>query len=294
MGINAISWGVVFCVFLTFGNLGHALDSNIGFDVESNVSSDVESDFEFKTTDITDIVGHVKESTSLLEVWADEINEKDYNLLCLGETHNNDFRFFYGETLKLLDFKSLALELKEEPFEQLIKDWEEQKPLYILNATFDPIAEAVDLKEEKVKVFGVEPTQEQKVFSLNQQLETGKREYSRDGFIAKNIVDSFTDGEKMVALYGSHHCRVNNQGAGTTPFANHLKKYWGSQKVLNVRVFNRNSVSSPHPLISFVDSLSEFRRKTVVVSSEKLQPEMHNYNWDILKLTKNFDYIIIR
>jgi len=248
---------------------------------------------EFKSTYISDIKLNVKKATSLIDHWISDVNQIDYNLLCLGETHQDDFRFFYGEILKSIEFQSLALELKTPAFENLLKEWRLGSPLYLLNATFDPIAAAVDSKRAEIKIYAVEPTKQQNKQGLDQLTTTGKNEFSRDGFIAQNIVESFTRGEKMVALYGSLHCSINNQGVGKVPFANHLKNHWGLKSVLTVKLFNRDSLST-HPLISLVDSNKEFKRKTVVVSSQKLKPKMHNYNWKILSLTKNYDFIIIK
>ena len=282
MGKNKFYWTVCLVLSVFAAPSSHAV---------SNTS--VESNLQFKTTDLGDITTHIKESASLMTDWISEINQTDYKLLCLGETHNDEYRHFYGEVIQELDFYSLALETNDEAFSQLMSDWEQEKPLYLLNATFDPIAEALKTKQPPAVLHPVEVTQEQKKFSLDQQLETGKREHSRDGFIASNIVSKHTEGQKMVALYGSHHCSLNNQGVGTTPYANHLKKHWGTDKVITVKVLFRDSISTD-PLLSFVDSISEFRRKTVVVSSQKLKPEMHNYNWKIMKLTENYDFIVFK
>lgn len=263
----------------------------VSFVLNSAAFSD-ESNLDFKVTFITDVKENIKNASNLLADWTDDLNKLNYNLLCLGETHNDEFRTFYGEVLKLIDFQSMALELRQKDFDELLADWKMQKPLYLLKASFDPIAQALESKANKIRIFAVEPTQEQNKFSLEHQIETGKREHSRDGFIAQNIAKNFSEGEKMVALYGSHHCSLNNQGVGSVPFSNHLKKHWGSDKVLNVKVLDRRSVST-HPLISSVDSISEFKRGTVVVSSQKLKPEMHNYNWKIMSLTENYDFIII-
>ena len=146
---------------------------------------------EFKTQDTLDIILNIEKASSTLDDWPLELNKREYNLLCLGETHNTDFRFFYGDLLKFIEFDSMALELKIKALKELLKERKLKKPLYVLNATFDPIMNALDAKKVKVKLYAVEPTLKQNKYSLDQQLKTGKREHTRDGFIAQNIVKNF-------------------------------------------------------------------------------------------------------
>jgi hypothetical protein len=248
-------------------------------------------EFYFKKEDLSDIVKNVTSASQSIEEWTQSLNQIDFNFLCLGEVHEDFYRSFYSNILSQLSFKNLALEATQEEYTKLQEMWQATQSVKYLNADYTPIIQYINLNKN-LKVLPVESTKKQDLLAFQDFSKTQKQTLYRDGFITENILSMADPNEKIVAVYGDNHCSTTNTGLGNTPFMNHLKNHFGSSKALSVTLLKRGG-SKPHPLVAYLDSSDEHRKKVRVIKSEKLPAEVHNFNWEIMTLTLNFDYIII-
>jgi len=245
---------------------------------------------EFTKRDLLEIQASVKAASMPVADWVYALNQKSYDLLCLGETHEDFFREFYGPLIMDLQFQKLAIEATSEDWIKLQESWKTSKKSQLLNASFGPIMTSLEAKTPQVAVVPVEATQQQDQLETKYIIETGKSHLSRDGFIAQNIQQTMVAGEKTVALYGRNHCSKNNTGLGSVSFANFL----GRQKtVLSVMLMKRRSTDKQNPLSVFLDAGVEGTKPVLVVESAKLKDEDHNFNWEIKSVLDNFDYVIV-
>jgi hypothetical protein len=254
----------------------------------ASASAQVET--EFLKRDIIDIQESLKAASVPLSSWVQSLNEKSFDLLCLGESHVDFFRDFYGPVLKELQFNHLAIEATNEDWLKMNEAWKTTQQAQLLNASFTPILQNLEGKVPAVTVLPVEATREQEQLKTKHTIETGKSLLSRDGFIAQNILQNMRDREKTVALYGRLHCSKNNTGLGSVSFVNFLGR---SKKVLSVMLLNRRSPDGQNPLIVYLDAGVEGAKPVVVVESAKVRDQDHNYNWEIKSVLDNFDYVIV-
>ncbi len=245
---------------------------------------------EFLKRDTSEIQESVKAASLPLSQWIESLNQKPYDLLCLGETHEDFFREFYGPVIQGLQFNKLAIETTSEEWSHIQQTWKSTQQAKLINANFVPILQSLQSKTPQVTVLPVEATQQQDLQETKYTIETGKSHLSRDGFIAQNIQQSMLAGEKTVALYGRHHCSKNNTGLGSVSFANFLGR---SKKVLSVMVMKRRSTEKANPLTVFLDAGVEGTKPVLVVESAKIKDEDHNFNWEIKSVLDNFDYVIV-
>lgn len=244
----------------------------------------------FLKKDSSEIHGSLVAASQSPAEWAQALNQRSFDFLCLGESHEDLFRQLYGSVLKDLSFQKLAIETTQSELELIQKSWVENQQAQLLGADFGAILMNLDGKVPKVTLVPVESTKEQDLLETQETIKTGKSSLSRDGFIAQNILSAMVPGEKLVALYGRHHCAKNNMGLGSVPFFNFLQPI---KKGLNVMVLKRKSTTTIHPLVVYLDMGVEGAKQVRVVESAKLKDEDHNFNWEIKSLTDNFDYIVV-
>lgn len=253
-----------------------------------NAVGSVNSDF--LKRDLLEIQASVKAASMPVGDWVNLLNQKSYDLLCLGETHEDFFREFYGPVIKDLQFQKLAIETTQDEWIKLQESWKATKQAQLLNASFAPIMASLEAKLPRVAVVPVEATLQQDQIETKYMIETGKSHLSRDGFIAHNIQQNMVVGEKTVALYGRHHCSRNNIGLGSVSFANFLSR---QKTVLSVMLMKRRSTEKQNPLSIYLDAGVEGAKPVLVVESTKLKDEDHNFNWEIKSVLDNFDYVIV-
>jgi hypothetical protein len=251
-------------------------------------TAQVETDFLKK--DVSDIQASIKAASRPVSEWIESLNQKPYDLLCLGESHEDFFREFYGPVIQSVQFNKLAIETTNEEWSKIQESWIITQQAKLLNANFAPILQGLKEKTPQVTVLPVEATQQQDLLETKYTIETGKSHLSRDGFIAQNIQQNLVAGEKIVAIYGRHHCSKNNTGLGSVSFANFLGR---TKKVLSVMVMKRRSTEKANPLTVFLDAGVEGSKPVLVVESAKIKDEDHNFNWEIKSILDNFDYVIV-
>ncbi len=254
------------------------------------VCAAAQAETEFMKRDTSEIQTSMKAASVPVGEWVTSLNQKNYDLLCLGETHEDFFREFYGPVIQALQFNKLAIETTSDEWSNIQQAWKSTQQAKLLNANFAPILQGLEGKVPAVTVLPVEATQQQDLLETKYTIETGKSHLSRDGFIAQNIQQNMGAGEKTVALYGRHHCSKNNTGLGSVSFANFLGR---SKKVLSVMIMKRRSTEKVNPLAAFLDAGVKGTKPVLVVESAKIKDEDHNFNWEIKSVLDNFDYIVV-
>ncbi len=244
----------------------------------------------FFKKDLKEIHATLVAASQSTSEWVQSLNQKSFDLLCLGESHEDLFRQLYGLVLKDLHFQKLAIESTREDLELIHKSWVESKQAKLLGADFAPILIGIEGHIQSIPIVPVESTKEQDLLETQELIHTGKTSLSRDGFIAQNLLNAMSSGEKLVALYGRHHCSKNNMGLGSVPFFNFLQRV---KTGLNVMVLKRRGTTTIHPLVVYLDMGVEGAKPVRVIESAKIKDEDHNFNWEIKTLTDNFDYIIV-
>ena len=111
-------------------------------------TAQIETDF--LKRDASDIQASIKAASLPVAEWVESLNQKRYDLLCLGESHEDFFREFYGPVIQGLQFYKLAIEANNEEWGKIQGDWQSTKQARHLNANFAPILQALQNKKLKL------------------------------------------------------------------------------------------------------------------------------------------------
>lgn len=226
--------------------------------------------------------------------WVENLNAQDYSFLCLGERHSDNFREYIAEKIfSDLRFDVLFIETTPDKAFQIVELYHQgEKNIPLLGANLFPVLRAAFLKNPHLKVVGVERTQEQRRLHTVDMFENeGQTRLSREGFIAKNILDNWHSGKKHVALYGALHCALNDIGLPNEASFFRLLRSSRPQpeKWISSRLVNKEMNIYFNIIVnSFTLSGSEF----VLPLGHSIKPQTYNYNWKMMELLENFDTII--
>ena len=222
-----------------------------------------------------------------VEEWVDDLDSENLPLLCLGERHDDKFRQFYSDFFfSRYTFDVLFMEATQEEVDSLVsRSLGGEEYVSFLGANIAQIIRTVASRNSEIEFIGVELTRGQK-----NEVQSSNKLKSREGFIAQNIFDNFSDLKKSVMLYGANHCAYYDIGLGRkTPAIRHLNKVIPKEKMRSVRlVFH-------HPSQYFSASLHALNlpEHAIVFKNSNLVPdEAFNYIWDFKKHLVNFDDVI--
>ncbi len=137
-----------------------------------------------------------------LNTWIREVDQENFDLLCLGENHDDYIRRFAAEhVFKILEFDVLLLEANQDEVEDIleqVRDGDDR--IELLGADLGPVMRAVLARNPDIVVYGIEETERQK--KARQKTLEGGRETS----IENNFRSLYVAGRKHLILYGAFHC----------------------------------------------------------------------------------------
>lgn len=137
-----------------------------------------------------------------LDTWIEETNAQGYDLLCLGENHDDYMRRFAAEhVFNVLSYDVLFIESTQDEAEDIleqIRDGEDRVEL--LGADLGPVMRAVLQRNPDVEIYGIEETKDQK--EARQKVLEGGRETT----IESNFRKLYQPGKKHAILFGAFHC----------------------------------------------------------------------------------------
>jgi len=248
----------------------------------------LELDSEFFNSTKSDFKEAVLKQKLPLAAWIQNLEEEQASLICLGETHNNEFRKFYAEFF-FSSYKIDALFLEAKPvqvakFLRSVKSGESHVDL--LGVDISAVIKAALDKNPKIKIYGVEPTVEQKkeiTFDQSKRL-------NREGYIAQNIMDKFVPGKKHVMLYGANHCSLNDIGlGGAIPAYRLLTNILPKESVRSVKTI----FYKPSDYFSAKLSLAGLESETMVIKdADNVNPKSYKYVWKLKEYFENYTDII--
>lgn len=229
----------------------------------------------------------LKETQQSLSEYIDFLNRQSPELVCLGETHNNQYRSFYTETFfSRYRIDTLMLETTADRVETLVQEALVGGGPILLGSPIGPLIRQAKSLNPELKIVGIEATSAQRAhasFDFTKQI-------TRESFIAQNFMDNYEPGKRHVILIGSLHCSSYDRGLG-----NRTPAY-----VLLKRLLPENSSRSVQTL--FFDRGSYFTAKTssLELGNETIvfkdTPDIHDDSfkraWQLKEIFTNFDDLI--
>jgi hypothetical protein len=211
---------------------------------------------------------NLESSLISVEQWLTHLGQSDYQIMCMGELHEESTRNFLAEEF-FAKFSTdlLMLEATPEKLKGLIKRLDAGRDYFpLLDADIMKILRTVRDRNPAIKILGIEETDEQ---------QKGKRDHSnsRDQSIANNFWDRFQPGRIHIILFGALHC---------TNEPNWLYEYLYSQaslplkeRMLNVRVLGEHQNGPLEAFVYFLDEIGIEKKRFVISDTHSLHPRIY-------------------
>ena len=213
---------------------------------------------------------NLESSLISMEQWLTHLGQSDYQIMCMGELHEESTRNFLAEEF-FAKFSTdvLLLEATPEKLKRLIKRMEAGRDYFpLLDADIMKILRTVKDRNPAIKIWGIEETDEQ------QKGQHGHSN-SRDQSIAHNFWNRFQPGRLHIILFGALHC---------TNEPNWLFKHLCSQaslplkeRMLNVRVLGEHQNGPLEAFVYFLDEIGIEKKHFVIPNTNSLHPRIYEF-----------------
>jgi hypothetical protein len=210
------------------------------------------------------IKNNLKSNLISMEHWLTQLGHSDYQVICMGELHEESTRNFLAEEF-FAKFSTdvLLLEATPKNLKRLINRMDAGRDYFpLLNADIMKILRTVKDRNPNIKIWGIEETKEQQ-----------KNSNSRDQSIAHNFWDRFQMGRVHIILFGALHC---------TNEPNWLFKNLCSQaslnvkeRMLNVQVLSEHQNGPVEAFVYFLDEIGIEKKHFVIPNTNYLHPRIY-------------------
>jgi hypothetical protein len=203
-----------------------------------------------------------------MEQWLTYLGQSDYQIMCMGELHEESTRNFLAEEF-FAKFSTdvLLLEATPKDLKRLIERMDAGRDYFpLLDADIMKILRSVKNRNPAIKIWGIEQTDEQQKGQHGHSI-------SRDQSIAHNFWDRFQPGKIHIILFGALHC---------TNEPNWLFKHLSNQaslplkeRMLNVRVLGEHQNGPVEAFVYFLDEIGIEKKHFVFPNTISLHPRIY-------------------
>ena len=211
-----------------------------------------------------DIKNNLKSNLVSMEQWLTHLRQSDYQVICMGELHEESTRNFLAEKF-LAKFSTdvLLLEATPENLKGLINRMDAGRDYFpLLNADIMKILRTVKDRNPNIKIWGIEETKEQQ-----------KDSNSRDQSIAHNFWDRFQTGRLHIILFGALHC-TNEPNWLFKNLCNQASLHV-KERMLNVRVLSEHQNGPVEAFVYFLDEIKKKKKHFVIPNTNSLHPRIY-------------------
>ena len=213
---------------------------------------------------------NLESSLISMEQWLTHLGQSDYQIMCMGELHEESTRNFLAEEF-FAKFSTdvLLLEATPKKLKRLIKRMDAGRDYFpLLDADIMKILRTVKDRNPAIKIWGIEETDEQ---------QKGQHGHvnSRDQSIAHNFWDRFQPGRLHIILFGALHC---------TNEPNWLFKHLCNQaslpikeRMLNVRGLGEHQNGPLEAFVYFLDEIGIEKKHFVIPNTNSLHPRIYEF-----------------
>jgi len=216
----------------------------------------------------TAIKNNLKSNLISMQQWLTQLGQSDYQVICMGELHEESTRNFLAEEF-FAKFSTdvLLLEATPKNLKRLIKRMDDGREYFpLLNADIMKILRTVKNRNPAIKIWGIEETDEQ---------QNGQQGHSnsRDQSIAHNFWNRFQPGRLHIILFGALHCTndpnwlfKNLCDQASLPLKEHM---------LNVRVLEEHQNGPVEAFVYFLDQIGIEKKHFVIPNTNSLHPRIY-------------------
>ncbi len=205
-----------------------------------------------------------------IEQWLTHLGQSDYQIMCMGELHEESTRNFLAEEFfEKHSTDLLLLEATPLTLRRLIKRMDAGRDYFpLLDADIIKILRTVKHSNPAIKVWGIEETDEQ-------QKEKRGHSNSRDQSIANNFWNRFQPGKRHIVLFGALHC-TNESNWLFKNLYDHAPLPL-KERMFNVKVLGEHQNGPLEAFVYFLDEIGIGKKSFVIPDSRSL-PD-HIYKW---------------
>lgn len=216
------------------------------------------------------IKNNLKSSLVPMEEWLSYLERSDYQIMCIGEFHEESTRNFLAEMFfAKFSVDVLLLEATPKEVKRLLKRMNAGRSYFpLLDAEVIKILRTVKARNLDIKICGIEETDKQ---HNEQRGQSG----SRDKSIARNFWKRFQPGMRRIILFGAMHC--TNESSWLFENLNSQAPLFLKERMLNAQVLEEHQNGALEAFIFFLDEIGMEKKNFVIPDTKALNPRIYEF-----------------
>jgi hypothetical protein len=209
-----------------------------------------------------------------LEQWLNEVDHSPYQVICLGELHEEATRAFLAQAFFAgYSIDTLMLETTAETLNRIRRRLNAGRPYFpLLGADGLGIMRAAEARNPSIRICGIEETAQQE---KRQSGQSG----ARDRAIAANFWRAFIPGERHVILFGALHC-ANDENWLFHNLCSQADAFL-KESMLNVCVVGEHQNGMLEAFVFFLDEIGLAPKTFIIADTHALHPWIYKAFQDL-------------
>ena len=203
-----------------------------------------------------------------MEQWVKELQQSNFQIICIGELHEESTRRFLSERFfSTVNTDVLLLEATPDELKSLINRMNTSRDYFpLLGADIMDILRTVKNKNPDINIWGIDETDDQ---------QKGQNNHSnpRDQSIAHNFWKKYKKGSRHMILFGADHCTNESNWLFKNIWdhaANPLKEH-----MLNLVVLGEHQKGPLEAFVYFLDEIGIEKQTFVIPDTGSLHPQIY-------------------
>ena len=223
-----------------------------------------------------------------VSAWVEQLGEKTFEVICLGEDHESSTREFLArEFFANVFIDVLLLEATVDGLERIeaaVASGDARVPL--LEADIAEILAAARARNTGIEVAGIEETERQR----DARQDLGRAGF-RDEAIARNFWEQFRSGRRHVVLIGALHC--NDERSWMFARLRREAAPRSAGEMLSVRILGQHQYQTVSDFVHFLDRIGFPRRNFVIVDPQHLHPRLDEWFRLLASTMRRYGVVIV-
>jgi len=214
------------------------------------------------------IIRNLKSRLVPIEQWLSHLEQSDYQVMCIGEFHEESTRNFLAEEFfAKYSIDILLLEATPKELKRLMKRMNAGRTYFpLLNADMMNILRTARDRNPDIKICGIEETDKQQ---NEQRVHAG----SRDKSIASNFWNRFQSGMRHIILFGAIHCTNESNWLFENLYSQAPLPL--KERMLNVQVLGEHQNGALEAFVFFLDEIGIEKTDFVIPDTKALHPRIY-------------------
>lgn len=236
-----------------------------------NIASRALSEFSvLSPAEKNSLVQRLKDNITPVATWLADLEQSNYQILCLGESHRESTRQFLSEVIfKAHRFDNLFLEATDKQLAQIYRRLSSQRSYYpMLDADILQLLRSVKNFNPAVSIHAIEASQQQRASSRVSIK-------SREDSILANFWRHYAPQARNIVLIGAMHCSDSAPWFYAKMTQESVKR--DIQKMHSVRVLNEHEEGTIEAFVYFLDEIGIEQKDFVITNAKFLAASIQQW-----------------